>query len=117
MKHCLPHRCLPYLQCSVRVDKGGGVPGRTMAEWLVAIGLETPREPSSGPGTSGSRDLIRSTYQNSSAAGGKSGSAAHRWVINLAMCQRCALYLPLVHPTGRFKELCEVKAGSRSGVR
>ncbi len=31
------------LQSSLRVDKGGGVPGRTMAEWLIDVGIDQPR--------------------------------------------------------------------------
>ena len=31
------------LQSSLRVDKGGGVPGRTMADWLIDVGIDQPR--------------------------------------------------------------------------
>jgi hypothetical protein len=34
---------VPAPQSSLRVDKGGGVPGRTMAEWLVDVGIDQPR--------------------------------------------------------------------------
>ena len=35
--------CCLAVQSSVRVDKGSGVPGRTMAEWLVDAGFDAAR--------------------------------------------------------------------------
>lgn len=30
-------------KASLRVDKGGGVPGRTIGDWLIDAGLDTPK--------------------------------------------------------------------------
>lgn len=78
-------------QCSVRVDKGGGVPGRTMADWLVGSGLEAPREESPNRASAGGRDLARAPCQRqamraaSRREGAATGTTHHRSYEQLSM--------------------------------